>query len=171
MIVLDSFCGNGTHLWEAWRDHGLTHCFLDTVSSSILFGFILIFGGIQILIYRKYSTLLDARWRPQSCLYHLQIALSTLMSVESVLRFTLEATVIGDKTVFVYNILTMMMIALAWPISISVICLERKRLLPSIPTKGHGLVLLAFWSLAFIFENLAFVSWFSDNWWWRGERE
>ncbi len=166
MIVLRSFCGNGTHIWEAWRDHGLTHCFLDTVTSSILFGFIFLFGGAQILIYWKYSTVLERRWLPKSCLYQLQILLCILMSVESVVHFSLRATVIGAKTVYVYNIMSMCMMTVAWPLSVSVICLERKRLLPSIPTRGHGLVLLIFWSLAFITENLAFLSWFSDDWWW-----
>lgn len=167
MIVLDSFCGNGTHLSEAWRDHGLTHCFIDTVGSSVLFGFILIFGGAQILVYRKYSTALEAIWRPKSCLYQMQILLCVLMSVESLLHFTLKATVLGDKTVYVHDILSTCFITLAWPLAIAVTCLERKRLLPSIPTRGHGLVLLVFWSLAFILENVAFISWFSRDWWWQ----
>ena len=162
-----SFCGNGTYLWEAWRDHGLTHCFMDTVSSSVLFGFIFIFGGAQILVYRKYSTILETRWQPRSWLYNMQILLCVLMSIESIIHFSLEVTVIGNKTVYVYNIMSACMVTLAWPIAIAVTCLERKRLLPSIPTRGHGLVLLVFWSVAFIIENVAFISWFSDDWWWQ----
>ena len=166
MIVLSSYCGNGTHLYEAWRNHGLTHCFLDTVSSCILFGFIFLFGGIQILVYRKYSTVLESRWRPTSILYQMQIMFCALMPVEYLIHFTLKATVLGDRTVFVYNIVSTCLSVLAWPLAIAVTCLERKRLLPSIPTRGHGLVLLIFWSLAFINENVAFLSWFSNEWWW-----
>ena len=166
MIVLDSYCGNGSYLSESWRDHGLTHCFTDTVTSCLLFGFVFIFGGIQILVYRKYSTILEWRWQPKSCLYQMQISLCALMSLESILHFTLKATVIGNEKVYVYNIVSASLMTLAWPLAIAVTCLERKRLLPSIPTRGHGLVLLVFWSLAFIIENIAFISWFSDDWWW-----
>ena len=167
MIVLSSYCGNGTHLYEAWREHGLTHCFLSTVSSCILFGFIFIFGGAQILVYKKYSTVLESRCRPKSILYKMQIIFCVLMSLESILHLVLKATVTGDKTVYVYDIVSASLMALAWPLAIAVTCLERKRLLPSIPTRGHGLVLLIFWSLAFINENVAFLSWFSDDWWWQ----
>ncbi len=166
-VELRSFCGNGSHLTEPWRDHGLTHCFVDTVSASILFGFICIFGGLQILVYRKYSNVLDARYRPQSFLFYFQILLSVFMAMESVLRFILQLTVIGNKTVYIYNIMSLCFMVLAWPIAIVVVLLERRRLLPSIPTRGHGLVLLVFWTLAFIVENLAFVSWFSKDWWWK----
>lgn len=38
-------------------------------------------------------------------------------------------------------------------------------MLPSVPTRGHGLVLLLFWTLAFIGENLTFVNLKQDDWW------
>jgi Mitochondrial ABC-transporter N-terminal five TM region len=44
--------------------------------------------------------------------------------------------------------------------------LESNYMLPSIPTRGHGMVLLAFVTAAFVVENLAFISWFSPLWWW-----
>lgn len=48
------------------------------------------------------------------------------------------------------------------------ICLmvkERHYLLPSVPTRGHGLVLLIFWTLLFIVENLSFINMRHEDWW------
>lgn len=42
---------------------------------------------------------------------------------------------------------------------------ERYYLLPSVPTRGHGLVLLIFWSLVFIVENLSFINMRHEDWW------
>ena len=39
-------------------------------------------------------------------------------------------------------------------------------MLPSIPTRGHGLVLLILVTISFVFETLALLSWFSPLWWW-----
>ncbi len=165
-----SFCGNSSSLLEPWTDKGFSHCFLETTTSSILAGFIIIFGGIQMGIYKKYSTSLDQRFQPQSCLYKMQIVLSICMSLLSILRLILEATVIGDKQVYIYQIMSAVFYTVMWPVSVMVMVQERKRMLPSIPTRGHGLVLLLFWSLAFIIENIAFISWYSPEWWWH-ERE
>lgn len=42
---------------------------------------------------------------------------------------------------------------------------ERNYMLPSVPTRGHGLILLIFWTLAFAFENLSFVNFGQKKWW------
>ncbi|OWA52059.1 ATP-binding cassette sub-family B member 6, mitochondrial [Hypsibius exemplaris] len=42
-------------------------------------------------------------------------------------------------------------------------------MLPSIPTRGHGLVILGFWALVLIFENLSFLNLKSALWWWKLE--
>lgn len=166
MPLSTQFCENGSYLTEPWTDHGLSHCFLETVASTVIFGFILIFGGIQIVIYRKFSTPVEKRLQPHSCLYIFQILLSVIMAMQTVLRCVLESSVIGDKMIYGYQLMSTCFLILIWPISIVVMCLERKRLLPSIPTRGHGLVLLMFWTLVFVHQNLAFVSWFSADWWW-----
>jgi hypothetical protein len=35
-----------------WTDNGFTLCFFDTLTTSILFGFIFIFGLIQFIFYK-----------------------------------------------------------------------------------------------------------------------
>lgn len=52
-----------------------------------------------------------------------------------------------------------------FPFSICLVHIERHFLLPSIPTGGHGLVLLLFWTLVFINENLTFINMKHSDWW------
>lgn len=42
---------------------------------------------------------------------------------------------------------------------------ERHYQLPSVPARGHGLVLLIFWTLLFIVENLSFINMRHEDWW------
>jgi len=42
--------------------------------------------------------------------------------------------------------------------------MERNSLLPSMPARGHGLILLIFWILVFISENMAFITIKKDDW-------
>lgn len=45
-----------------------------------------------------------------------------------------------------------------FPLSAKLVLMERNSLLPSMPSRGHGLVLLIFWTLMFSAENLAFIT-------------
>jgi len=55
---------------------------------------------------------------------------------------------------------------LTWVLAAVLIHLECHWMLPSIPTRGHGLVLLILVTISFVFETLALLSWFSPLWWW-----
>ncbi|CAI9547650.1 unnamed protein product [Staurois parvus] len=55
----------------------------------------------------------------------------------------------------------------AWAFSIWLLHLERTRALERERSRGHGVVLLLLWALAFAAENLAFISWQSPHWWWK----
>lgn len=68
---------------------------------------------------------------------------------------------------FVFNlqILAASLTAISLLYSILLLIKERYYLLPSVPTRGHGLVLLLFWSLVFIGENLAFINLKREDWW------
>ena len=65
-----------------------------------------------------------------------------------------------------YQVFTACTFVLAYLVSVRLIFLERNNALPSIPTRGHGLLLLLFWALALVRENIAFVSWWGSDWWW-----
>jgi len=59
----------------------------------------------------------------------------------------------------------MLVLVFVFPLSAKLILMERKSLLPSMPARGHGLVLLVFWILVFIAENVAFITIKRDDWW------
>jgi len=58
----------------------------------------------------------------------------------------------------------------SWVVAAVLIHLECHWMLPSIPTRGHGLVLLSLVTVFFVFETLALLSWFSPLWWWTARK-
>jgi len=59
----------------------------------------------------------------------------------------------------------MLVMVFVFPLSAKLILMERNSLLPSMPARGHGLVLLIFWILVFSAENLAFITVKREAWW------
>ena len=53
------FCPPNITLSDIWINHGVSTCFLETVTSSIVASFILIFGIVELVFYRKYGTRID----------------------------------------------------------------------------------------------------------------
>ena len=53
------YCGNQLNFTDIWIDEGINQCFLDTVTSGILFLFMFICGCLQCSMFRKYSTQVD----------------------------------------------------------------------------------------------------------------
>lgn len=49
--------------------------------------------------------------------------------------------------------------------SMCLVLKERYYQLPSVPARGHGLVLLIFWSLVFINENFSIMNLEKEDWW------
>lgn len=86
---MDHFCPPNVSLTTIWIDGGWSHCFLDTVSSATITGFLLVFGTIQLAIYHKYAIpnedVRPSRW------FVLQIFLHVFVPVLAVIRFLLQA--------------------------------------------------------------------------------
>ena len=56
------YCPPNETINKYWIDHGMNICFLETVTSSTILGFILVFGSIQLLLYWRHgSRLLDGK--------------------------------------------------------------------------------------------------------------
>ncbi|KAK5638748.1 hypothetical protein RI129_013043 [Pyrocoelia pectoralis] len=161
------YCPPNVNISDIWIDHGTSKCFMDTVSTSIIGGFLLLAGTIQLMIYRKYGTELPHSELSKSSLYGVQIFFTLLIPVLEVVKFSLQATILGDKQIYGYMILSLVLTLLAYPYSLLVLKKERRFLLPSTPPRGHGLVLLLFWSCTFISENLAFVNLGQNEWWFK----
>ncbi|XP_067215376.1 ATP-binding cassette sub-family B member 6 isoform X2 [Linepithema humile] len=112
-----------------------------------------------------YGTDADENALPRSKLYNLQKFVLYFVPFLSILRIILQATVLDDGIVYGYMILTTVSTVIIYPYSIYILKVERHKLLPSVPPHGHGLVLLGFWTLAFVTENLVFVNIGKLEWW------
>lgn len=99
-----TYCPPGINIWDVWVDHGTSQCFMDTLSSSVLAGFILIAGTIQLCMYRKYGTEVSPNHLSKSRLYYFQIFLTLFLPILEIVRFALQATVYEDKTVYGYMV-------------------------------------------------------------------
>lgn len=159
------FCPPNVTLEDVWINHGVSECFMETVSMSTIAGFLFLFGTIQIWAYRKYATQISSYTLPHSKLFKLQIFFSCFVPLLCISRFILQTSLFDKGEIYGYMILTVCLTSLVWPLSVAIILYERHYMLPSTPTKGHGLVLLGFWTLVFITENLAFLNLRATDWW------
>ena len=77
-----------------------------------------------------------------------------LLTVHYVAFLLLRLFYLHDGAIYIYMILAASFTILTYPVSLIILLLERRKQLPSIPARGHGFVLLLFWTLAFANENL-----------------
>ncbi|KAJ0176593.1 hypothetical protein K1T71_007772 [Dendrolimus kikuchii] len=158
------YCPPNVTLGEIWVDHGISQCFMETVSAIIIGGFLLIFGVMQIVMYKRYGTEIeDVR---SSRLFGVQIFFTLCVPVLAVIRFFLQALLFKGGNIYGYMILALVITLVAFPLSAYLALLERRFLLPAVLPRGHGFVLLIFWAMIFVSENLSFLNLNKDGWWW-----
>lgn len=163
------FCSNGTEFTHVWIDKGINRCFFDTVTSALLCLFILIFGIIQCSVYGKYAKNAE-KYLTSNLGSVVQILLTLILFLESLTHIIVKDMLKESGGVTGVDVLTFLCLAVSWACTLKILSLERRNILPTIKTKGHGLVLLIFWAMAFLRENLAFISWWNHSWWWYSER-
>lgn len=64
-----------------------------------------------------------------------------------------------------FQILYTALMIFAYLFAICLVVKERHNQLPSVPTRGHGIILLLFFTLTFIAQNVALVNINSKDWW------
>ncbi|XP_059611887.1 ATP-binding cassette sub-family B member 6 [Phlebotomus argentipes] len=159
------FCPPNDTISIPWINHGLTQCFFNTVSVSIVAGFLWIFGSVQLFMYHKYATPISETTEiPKSSLYNFQVFLLLFVPFMAIVRFLLTAVYFSNP-IYGYMVLSLVLTCCMYIYSIVLLSKERHFLLPSVPTRGHGLVLLLFWTMIFITENLAFINMRQEGWW------
>lgn len=165
-MAIASYCPTNTSMSDAvWVDKGLSRCFLETLFASFMAFVILILGGFQILLFWKRSIQIEDRFKPGPGWCRVQVLITLLMIAQYIARISLLAA-IGDKEVFGYMELSTCFFIASYLLSAFIIHMERSWTFLSRHSRGHGAIILMFWSLAFLHENLAFVSWESPHWWW-----
>ncbi|CAG9561870.1 unnamed protein product [Danaus chrysippus] len=158
------YCPPNITLEEIWIDHGISQCFMETVSATLIGGFLLVFGITQIVMYKRYATeITDVR---SSKLFVVQLFFTLFVPVLAIIRFLLQAFVFKGGHIYGYMILALVVNIVIFPLSAYLAVIERRFLLPSVLPRGHGFVLLVFWAMIFISENLSFLNLNKDGWWW-----
>ena len=157
------YCPPNTTLSHPWINHGLAPCFVDTLFSSLEVVFITLFGGVQLFYFRKYASLTESNLIPKSFLYRIQLWLTLLFPIVEIVRQGAVNQLRGGY--YGYEVLYMGAIVYSWYVSLYLLWLERYYMLPTVPVKGHGLVLLLFWTIVFVKENLTFLNWRGLHWW------
>lgn len=102
---MPAFCPPNITLSDIWVNHGVSHCFVDTVASSTIAGFIFIFGIAQLIIYKKYATRIDVRRIRPSFLYKFQIFLMLLLPILVATRLDLQWNYYQDVHVYGYMVI------------------------------------------------------------------
>ena len=69
-----------------------------------------------------------------------------------------------------FQLLVGLLSALSWPASLRLVWLERNSLLPAVPSRGHGLPLLLYWTTALLGQAAVLVNFRSPHWWFRLSR-
>ncbi|CAB3222009.1 unnamed protein product [Arctia plantaginis] len=158
------YCPPNVTLGEVWVDHGISQCFMETVSAVFIGGFLLVFGLMQIVMYKRYS--MEVEDVRSSRLFGVQLFFTLFVPVLAVIRFFLQAFVFKGGHVYGYMIVALTVTLIVFPISAYLAILERRFLLPSVLPRGHGFVLLVFWAMIFVSENLSFLNLNKEGWWW-----
>ncbi|XP_071966249.1 ATP-binding cassette sub-family B member 6-like [Antedon mediterranea] len=160
-----SYCAYNSSVLPAWTQNGFSICFLDTVTSSILLAGMVVGGGAQLLVYWMWAIRLEQQFQPQPKGFRIQIILSSLIIIQYIMRIGFATHYAGH--LHGYNELSTIFYILSWMISLALLWTERSKTLMSYSGRGHGIVLLIFWTCALVNETLAFVSWHSPQWWWK----
>ncbi|XP_050524604.1 ATP-binding cassette sub-family B member 6 [Daktulosphaira vitifoliae] len=163
------FCPNGS-IFDLWVRDTSSECFVDTTAASILSVFMIIFGTAQCSVYKKYSTPLSEAVIPQSKLYYLQMSITFILPLLSITKFLVDVYFFQSGVIYGYQAVYLVVIIFVFPLSAKLILLERHSLLPSMPARGHGLVLLIFWTLVFTSENVYFLTLKTEDWWFHLEK-
>lgn len=180
------FCPVNVTVSDFWLKYGISQCSLYTTISLVLACFVLVFGAIEMLVYRKIGAPIeDSLKLPASQLYQLQVLLLALISISPFVEITLNGYVTSDYEIYGYKvnelnlsnknngklnfdfnfqILTSLLACTSMLFSIRLVVMERHYSLEIAATNGHGVVLLIFWVLVFINENVSMLAVKNREW-------
>lgn len=160
------FCENGTDWLPAWVDQGFNRCFYQSTSSLIIFVVTLFGTIIQGCLFLKYAILIDRRRVKKTWGYGLQVFSTVVLALMTLVHMVLYDVYLRKGMLLGYQVMEAFLIIGACLLSLWLLALEKRSMLPSVPRPGQGLVLLIFWTLLFVRESLMFASWNNKTWWW-----
>ena len=160
------FCRNGTNFTIIWFNDGLNPCFLDTVTSSLLCLVSVFCVFIQCCVFGRDSNSDEKKKIKTNCGNALQIILTITLMIEAASHVITQDMARENSQPTGSELLTFICLFCAWCVTLVLLKLKRRHILNSKSSRCHGLILPVLWTLAFIRENLAFISWRSYIWWW-----
>lgn len=99
------YCPPNITFTQIWINHGISHCFMDTVGTSVCAAVIFIFGFIQLYMYRKYAVrVTEPSFLVKSRLYGLQLVLLGFFPILQLVRFFLNTRIYVDSAVYGYMV-------------------------------------------------------------------
>ena len=122
VIIKMRYCPPNITIHDIWIHHGVSTCFLETVTSSIVGLFILIFGIIQLVFYRRFATRID--YLPFNKLYSLQVFSHMFLILIAGLDILLRKTLF-QREVYGFEILYVCASFVTWPMVLVVLIVER----------------------------------------------
>ncbi|KAL1123651.1 hypothetical protein AAG570_002727 [Ranatra chinensis] len=160
------YCPQNISIYTVWVDHGISECFIDTLSAVVIGAYLLLFGSAQLWMYAKYGSPHHMTvQRRDRFLFAVQLFLTFLLAILPVVGFLVNVYMKNHGAVYGYMILHAVLTSMVFIYSAVLVIIECNYLLPSVPSQGHGLVLLVFWTLVFIFENIMFFNLGRKDWW------
>ena len=91
------FCKSDTPWTDVWINDGINRCFFDSISAGVLSGFIFFCGILQCIMYGRHGQSVDKKLIRKSWTVYLQVTLSMLMVVGSVVYMILQNVRLYDK--------------------------------------------------------------------------
>ena len=159
------FCPENNSMSNPWISDGVSQCFIQTIAISSYLGFILIFGSFHIFLIRRNN--LSTSNRPKSIFFQIQMWSMILFPILALLRFFLQMYYLYDKRIYGYMILTVIGIIISYIIALIMVFQERKYHTENSMYGRYSIILIIFWILAFVSENLVFISFKSNQWWFK----
>lgn len=94
----------------------------------------------------------------------LQMIMNGVVPLISLMILFVRLFVLKPGIMYGYMILSVLQSVIVWPIVCVLILWERKYMLPTPPSRGHGIILLIFWTGVFALENLMFLNIRDPQW-------
>lgn len=158
-----SFCGPGRTFTPIWNTNGFSSCFYFSLSSVLLL-LLSVPLLMQIFKMKKNGVIVEAKYRPKSIFFQLQLLCMIVLVLEVPVAF-------GIQFGLIVHHLTGISLLYMFARIISLLCcfwlliLERNMMLLTSSCKGHSKSILSFWSFLLLIEVLSVVSWNSKEWW------
>lgn len=104
MDNIPALCPPNITIHNIWINHGVSQCFLETLSSAIMAGFILFFGTIQLIIYKRHATRVESSRLRSSMLYKIQHLLLLTLAIATIARLYVEFKYFGGIQIYGYMV-------------------------------------------------------------------